>query len=115
MYKTFDHFNIDFHHIVGVSNIGMTLDCSNSKCYGVFPVPEEAAKLIKDKPFPFRLKVDHNLPSLWAMNPDFHPNPEDFENLKKEFIEACENKEVEWSDPNNLIETTSKTLYSPDF
>ena len=23
MYKTFDHFNIDFHHIVGVSNIGM--------------------------------------------------------------------------------------------
>lgn len=100
MYKTFDHFNIDFHHIVGVSNIGMTLDCSNSKCYGVFPVPEEAAKLIKDKPYPYRLKVDHNLPSLWAMNPDFHPNPEDFENLKKEFIKACENKEVEWSDPN---------------
>ena len=83
MYKTFDHFNIDFHHIVGVSNIGMTLDCSNSKCYGVFPVPEEAAKLIKDKPYPYRLKVNHNLPSLWAINPDFHPNPEDFENLKK--------------------------------
>ena len=100
MYKTFDHFNIDFHHIVGVSNIGMTLDCSNSKCYGVFPVPEEAAKLIDGKPYPYRLKVDHNLPSLWAMNPNFHPNHEDFEILKKAFIKACENKEVEWSDPN---------------
>ena len=97
--KNFDHFILDFHHIVGVSNIGMTLDASNSKCYGVFEIPEEALKLIKDKPFPFRLKVDHNLKALWGMNPDY-ANPEDFKNLKKEFIKACENKEVEWSDPN---------------
>lgn len=99
MYKYSDHFNIDCHWIPGVSHIGMTLDCSNSKCYGLFPVPEEAENLAKDKPFPYRLEVHHNVSSLWAINPERH-SPEDFENLKKEFIKACENKEVEWSDPN---------------
>ena len=81
--KNFDHFIIDFHCIPGVSNVGMTLDCSNSKCYGVFPVPEEAVQLAQGKPFPYRLKADHNVKALWVMSPDFHPNPEDFENLKK--------------------------------
>lgn len=100
MYKTFDHFIIDYHCIPGVANVGMTVDSSNSKCYGVFEIPEEVENLIDGKPLPYRLKVNHNIPSLWAMNPDFHPNPEDFENLKKKFIKACENKEVEWSDPN---------------
>lgn len=48
--KNFDHFIISF--------LGMTLDCSNSKCYGLFPVPEEAAKLAQGKPFPYCLKVN---------------------------------------------------------
>lgn len=98
--KNFDYFIIDYHHIPKTSNIAMTVDASNSECYGIFEVPEEAAKLIKDKPLPYRLKVDHNVKDLWGRSTYYHKNPEDFENLKKEFIKACENKEVEWSDPN---------------
>lgn len=45
--KSSDHFIMDYHCIPGVSNIGMTVDASNSKCYGIFEVPEEAANLLK--------------------------------------------------------------------
>lgn len=98
--KCTDHFIVDFHHIVGVSNIGMTVDSSEgAENYGIFEIPEEAAKLIKDKPYPYRLKVEHDEPSLWGHYKP-HTTPEKFAEIKKAFIEACKKGEVEWSDPN---------------
>lgn len=111
--KSSDHFIMDYHCIPGVSNIGMTVDASNSKCYGIFEVPEEAAKLAQGKPFPYRLKVDHNVKDLWMMNPDFHPNPEDFENPKKEFraLQKKMKAAYEKGDIKTLDELTEEVIF----